>query len=358
VKAAVLREETDQLRVEDVHIDRVGPDEILVDTAAAGLCHSDLYHLRGVFEIPRPTVLGHESAGVVVEVGTNVEAFRPGDHVITCLAASCGRCQRCLAGRPYLCSGAHSVRPAGPSRLSQNGAEVFQFLNVSSFAEQLLVHESAAVRISRDMPLDLAALIGCGVTTGLGAVLNKGQVRPGQTVAVIGCGGIGLSAIQGARLSGASRIIAVDLNVDKLRTAELLGATDVVPGDCDDVAAAVRDLTGGGVDHSFEAVGSPTTATVALECLDVGGSATIVGLMPAGRTFPVQGRLLLDDRRIQGSYMGSQDFRLAMPRYVEMFLDGRLLLEEMVSSRITLDGVNEAFAAMEQGRALRDLIVF
>lgn len=358
MKAAVLRDGTERLQVEEVDIDRVGSHEILVDTAAAGLCHSDLYHLRGVFDIPRPTVLGHESAGVVVAVGGSVEGFRPGDHVITCLAASCGQCQRCLAGRPYLCSGAHSVRPAGPSRLSQGGEEVFQFLNVSSFAEQLLVHESAAVRISRDMPLDLAALVGCGVTTGLGAVLNKGHVSPGQTVAVIGCGGIGLSAIQGARLSGASRIIAVDLNPDKLDTAKRLGATDVVHGDCDDVAAAIRDLTDGGVDHSFEAVGSPSTATAALECLDVGGSATIVGLMPAGRTFPVQGRLLLDDRRIQGSYMGSQNFRLAMPKYVEMFLDGRLLLEEMVSSRITLDEVNDAFAAMEQGCALRDLIVF
>ncbi|KRD06016.1 alcohol dehydrogenase [Mycobacterium sp. Root265] len=358
MKAAILRGGTDLLEVEEVDVDRVGPQEILIDTAAAGLCHSDLYHLKGVFDIPRPTVLGHESAGVVVEVGQDVRNFSPGDHVITCLAASCGMCQRCLAGRPYLCSGAHSVRPASPSRLSQHGEEVFQFLNVSSFAEQLLVHESAAVRVSKEMPLDLAALIGCGVTTGLGAVLNRGQVRPGETVAVIGCGGIGLSAIQGARLSGASRIIAVDLNTDKLDTAIVVGATDVVDGACGDVAAAIRDLTDGGVDHSFEAVGSPATATTALECLDVGGSATIVGLMPAGKTFPVQGRLLLDDRRIQGSYMGSQNFRLAMPKYVEMFLDGRLLLEEMVSSRITLDGINDAFLAMEKGRALRDLIVF
>ncbi|MET4427192.1 S-(hydroxymethyl)glutathione dehydrogenase/alcohol dehydrogenase [Mycolicibacterium sp. 624] len=358
MKAAVLRDNADILEIEDVEIDRVGPHEILVDTAAAGLCHSDLYHLRGVFDIPRPTVLGHESAGVVVEVGDQVQGFSPGDHVITCLAAACGACQRCLTGRTYLCSGAHTLRQDGSSRLSQGGEEVFQFLNVSSFAEQLLVHESAAVRITKDMPLDLAALIGCAVTTGVGAVLNKGQVRPGQTVAVIGCGGIGLSAVQGARLSGASRIVAVDLNAEKLATAKVLGATDVVNANCGDVAAAIRDLTNGGVDHSFEAVGSPTTATAALECLDIGGSATIVGLMPAGKTFPVQGRLLLDDRRIQGSYMGSQNFRIAMPKYVEMFLDGRLLLEEMVSSRITLAGVNEAFAAMEKGHALRDLIVF
>ncbi|MCV7229066.1 Zn-dependent alcohol dehydrogenase [Mycolicibacterium komossense] len=359
MKAAVLRDDSDTLSIEAIEVDHVGRHEILIETAAAGLCHSDLYHLRGVFDIPRPTVLGHESAGVVLEVGAGVEMFAPGDHVITCLTASCGVCERCLSGRSYLCSGSHSVRGHGASpRLKQGADEVHQFLNVSSFAEQLLVHESAVVRIDQDMPLDLAALIGCGVTTGLGAVLNRGQVRPGQTVAVIGCGGIGLSAIQGARLSGASRIIAVDLNADKLTTASSLGATDVLDAHCDDVAAAIRDMTGGGVDQCFEAVGSPTTAAAALEALDVGGTATIIGLMPAGKTFPVQGRLLLDDRRLQGSYMGSENFRLAMPKYVEMYLDGKLLLEEMVSSRIGLDGVNDAFASMEQGRALRDLVVF
>jgi S-(hydroxymethyl)glutathione dehydrogenase/alcohol dehydrogenase len=359
MKAALLRDDSEVLSIEDVDVDQVGPHEILIQTAAAGLCHSDLYHLRGIFDIPRPSVLGHESAGVVIEVGNGVEMFSPGDHVITCLTASCGMCERCLGGRSYLCSGAHSVRTEGSRpRLRQGADEVHQFLNVSSFAEQLLVHESAVVRIDKAMPLDLAALIGCGVTTGLGAVLNRGHVRPGQTVAVIGCGGIGLSAIQGARLSGASRIIAVDLNANKLTTATSLGATDVLAPSGGDVAAAIRDMTGGGVNHSFEAVGSATTAAAAFECLDIGGTATIIGLMPAGKTFPVQGRLLLDDRRLQGSYMGSENFRLAMPKYVEMYLGGKLLLEEMVSSRIGLDGVNDAFVSMEQGRALRDLVVF
>lgn len=359
MKAAVLRDATESLAIEDVDLDDPGPHEIVVVTAAAGLCHSDLYHLRGVFDIPRPTVLGHESAGVVERVGSAVTDFVAGDHVITCLTASCGACTTCLSGRSHLCDGSRSLRPAAASpRLTQGDREMHQFLNISSFAERLLVHESTAVRINKEMPLDLAALIGCAVTTGVGAVLNKGQVRPGQTVAVIGCGGIGLSAIQGSRLSGAGRIIAVDLNHDKLTTAKIMGATDVLAGDCDDVAAAIRDLTDGGVDHCFEAVGSPATATAALECLRVGGTATIVGLMPAGRTFPVQGRLLLDDRRLQGSYMGSQNFRLAMPMYVDMFLQGRLLLEEMVSSRIGLTEINEAFGSMERGSALRDLVIF
>ncbi|WP_275233078.1 zinc-binding dehydrogenase [Rhodococcus qingshengii] len=208
------------------------------------------------------------------------------------------------------------------------------------------------------MPLELAALIGCGVTTGMGAVMNRARVEPGQAVAVIGCGGIGISAIQAARISGASRIIAIDLNRDKLDAAKSFGATDTIDGNGVDVSAAIRELTDGGVDHAIEAAGSPRTATAAVESLGIGGTATIVGLMPAGTTFPVQGRLLLDDRRVQGAYMGAMNFRLAMPKYVEMFLDGRLMLEEMVSARIGLDGLNESFRSMEKGENLRDIVVF
>lgn len=357
--ASLLTSKAAPLSVENVDVAEVGPQEVLISTAAAGLCHSDLYHLRGVFEIPYPTVLGHESAGVVLEVGRDVTDISVGDHVITCLTPFCGRCDRCLTGRSHLCSGEHSLRQPGlPSRLQRDGGEVNQFLNISSFAEQLLVHESAVVSIDKAMPLDLAALIGCSVTTGMGAILNAAAVRPGQTVAVIGCGGIGLSAIQGARISGASQIIAIDTNKAKLGVAAQLGASDQVDASEADVVAAIVELSKGGVDHVIEAVGSPATAASALECLGVGGIATIVGLMPSGTTFPVQGRLLLDDRRLQGAYMGAENFRVAMPRYVQMYLSGKLLLEEMVSSRIGLAGIEEAFVNMEQGTALRDLVVF
>ncbi|MDX6234612.1 MAG: S-(hydroxymethyl)glutathione dehydrogenase / alcohol dehydrogenase [Nocardioidaceae bacterium] len=359
MKSAVLRDAETELRIEEVEIGEVGPHEILIKTTAAGLCHSDLYHLRGVFDIPRPTVLGHESAGVVIEVGRDVTDFVEGDHVITCLSPFCGRCELCLSGRSYLCAGTHSLRAEGERpRLHQGDREVHQFLNVSSFAEMLLVHETAAVRIDKRMPLDLAALVGCGVTTGLGAVLNKAQVRPGQTVAVLGCGGIGLSAIQGARIAGATQIIAVDLNADKLKVAQAVGATHGVDANDGDVSEQIRQLTGGGVDHCIEAVGSVATATASVEALAVGGAATIVGLMPSGKTFPVQARLLLDDRRVQGAYMGAENFRIAMPRYVDMYLDGRLMLDEMVSSRIDLAGINDAFRSMEDGHALRDLVIF
>ncbi len=360
MKAAVFEEGRSDLIIQDVEVGEVGPREVLIRTVAAGLCHSDLNHLNGVFDIPRPSVLGHESAGVVVEVGSEVVDFEAGDHVITCLATFCGHCDRCLAGRSYLCESPMSLRdPSDAPRLSRNGEEMHQFLNVSSFAEMLLVHERAVVRIDKRMPLDLAALIGCGVTTGLGAVFNKAKVQPGQSVVVLGCGGIGLSAIQGARIAGASEIIAVDLNADKLGVAEKLGATATLAPDPDrDLAEQIKEIAKGEIDHSLEAVGIASTATAALECLGVGGTATIIGLMPAGRSFPVQGRLLLDDRRIQGAYMGAQNFRLAMPRYVEMYLDGRLLLEEMVSSRISLEEVNAGFDSMRKGEALRDLIMF
>ncbi|KAM9863797.1 alcohol dehydrogenase catalytic domain-containing protein [Leucobacter sp. BZR 635] len=360
MKAAILEDGRTDLEIQDISVGRVGPNEVLIRTKAAGLCHSDLHHLDGVFEIPRPSALGHESAGVVEEVGSDVEGFAPGDHVITCLATFCGTCDRCLGGRSYLCESAKSQRAAGePPRLYRDGTEVHQFLNVSSFAEMLLVHESAVVRIDERMPLDLAALIGCGVTTGLGAVFNKAQVRPGQSVAVLGCGGIGLSAIQGARIAGASEIIAVDLNPDKIEVAMKLGATHAVVSDPNgNLADQIRDAIGRGVDHSLEAVGAVATATAAFECLGVGGTATIVGLMPGGRTFPVQGRMLLDDRKLQGSYMGTENFRLAMPKYVEMYLQGRLNLEDMVSSRIALEDVNRGFDTMRKGEALRDLIIF
>lgn len=359
MKASILAGKSGGLTVGDVDIAPVGANEVLIDTAAAGLCHSDLYHLRGVFEIPYPTILGHESAGVVVEVGSDVTDVSVGDHVITCLTPFCGKCSRCLAGRTYLCSGEHSKRSASESpRLSREDSEIHQFLNISSFAEQLLVHESAVVAVDKAMPLDLAALIGCAVTTGMGAVMNAARVRPGQTVVVTGCGGIGLSAIQGARISGASRIIAIDTKADKLEVAQKLGATDVIDASMTDPVAAVLDLTGGGADHCIEAVGSPATAAAALESVGIGGIATIVGLMPAGTTFPVQGRLLLDDRKLQGAYMGAENFRIAMPRYVDMYLSGTLLLEEMVSSRIAIDGIEESFSRLERGASLRDLVIF
>ncbi len=239
---------------------------------------------------------------------------------------------------------------AGPQRLAlPDGSPVWQFLDMSSFAEQMLVHEHGLVKIAKDMPLDKAALIGCGVTTGLGAVFNTAGVRPGETVAVIGCGGIGLNAIQGARIAGAGRIIAVDMLDNKLEMADDFGATDLVNAGETDAVAAVQELTKGGVHYTFEAIGLAATAQQAYSMLRKGGTAVVIGMIPVGESVSIHGAELLYEKTLTGSNMGSNRFRVDMPRYIELYLQGRLKLDELVSQTITLDEINEGFEAMKQG---------
>lgn len=360
MRAAVLETCPGELIVQEVSIDKPGPNEVLVRTVAAGLCHSDLHFMEGLYPQKCPAILGHESAGVIEAVGAGVTYVSPGDHVITCLSAYCGSCEYCLTGRLYTCQNRAAIeRPAGsPPRLSKNGEMLNQFMRLSSFAEQMLVHEHAVVKISKDMPLDRAALIGCGVTTGVGAVFRTARVEPGQTVAVIGCGGIGLNAVQGARIAGAGRIIAVDLNETKLEMAQQFGATDVVNASQGDPVAMVKELTGGGVDHAFEAIGLKLTAEQAFAMLRAGGAATVIGMIPMGTKIEIHGYELLGDKRIQGSNMGSNRFRVDMPRYVDLYLQGRLKLDELVSARISLDQINEGFATMKGGAVARSVIMF
>ena len=239
MKAAMLRSVPGELTIEDVQVDNPGPREVLIRTVAAGVCHSDRHYLTGDYDTPVPTVMGHESAGVVEAVGDQVTYVAPGDHVITSLSVFCGHCEYCLSGRMALCPHEDTMRPVGaPPRLSQDGQLIHQYADLSSFAELLLVHEHAVVKIRPDMPLDRATLIGCAVTTGLGAVFRTAAVTPGQTVAVIGCGGVGLSAIQGARIAGAGRIIGVDIAATKLDMAKRFGATDLVDGSAGDARRA------------------------------------------------------------------------------------------------------------------------
>src|SRR5437868_13313905 len=260
MKAAVLREVRKPLRVEDVQINRPGPHEVLIRTAAAGVCHSDLHFIEGLYPHPLPAVLGHESAGVVEQVGSEVRTVKPGDHVITCLSAFCGHCEFCLGGRMSLCVSPETKRgPDEEPRLTSAKGPMVQYLNLSSFAEQMLIHEHACVAIRPDMPLDRAALIGCGVMTGVGAAMHTSNVRPGDTVAVIGLGGVGLAAVNGAAIAGAGRIIAIDMAPGKENLAKSMGATDFVPGGPDAVKTVI-EMTGGGVHHSFEAIGLAATA--------------------------------------------------------------------------------------------------
>jgi S-(hydroxymethyl)glutathione dehydrogenase/alcohol dehydrogenase len=355
MKAAVLREVKKPLTIEDVQVAKPGPHEVLIRTAAAGVCHSDLHFQNGSYFYPMPAVLGHESAGVVEQVGSEVRYVAPGDHVITCLSVFCGHCEYCLKGRPSLCDKAATRRAP---RLSQKGEVMHQFLDLSSYAEQMLVHENAVVKITKDMPLDRAALIGCGVTTGAGAVFNTAKVPVGATVAVIGCGGVGLSAVQGARIAGAGRIIAVDTVASKLDLAKRFGATDFVSASDGDPVEQVKQLTGGGVEYAFEAIGLKKTAEQAFAMLKNGGVATVIGMIPLGQKVELPGVDFLFEKKIQGSNMGSNAFRVDMPRYVDLYLQGRLNLDDLVSKRIELSQVNEAFADLERGNLARSVIVF
>lgn len=359
MKAAVLREIGQPLEIENVEINKPKAHEVLIRTRAAGVCHSDLHFVEGLYRYPMPVVLGHESAGIVEAVGSEVRSVKPGDHVITCLSAFCGRCEHCLGGHMSRCQSPETKRQAGDEpRLARDGAPMNQFLNLSSFAEQMLIHENACVAIRKDMPFDRAALIGCGVTTGTGAVFRTSNVRPGETVAVIGCGGIGLACINGAAIAGAARIIAVDTVPSKLALARQFGATDVVDAGAGDPVTQVIELTKGGVHHAFEAVGLKKTAEQAFRMLARGGTANIIGMIPLGQNIELHGADFLGEKRIQGSAMGSNQFPIDMPRLVDFYLTGKLKLDEMISRRIGLKDVNDAFAELKRGEIARSVIVF
>lgn len=358
MKAAVMRAFNAPLQFEDIEVGRPGPREVIVRTVATGVCHSDLHVIEAGLPVPPPLVLGHEPAGIVEAIGADVTHVVPGDHVIGCLSAFCGNCEYCLSGKPNLCGGAATMRkPGEPSRLTKGAEAINQFAHLGSFAEKMLVHENAIVKIRKDMPLDRAALIGCGVTTGVGAVFNTAKVAPGSTVAVIGCGGVGLSAIQGAAIAGAGRVIAVDMLDSKLELARKMGATDAVNAKKGDPVAQVKDLTGGGVDYSFEAIGLKIAAEQAFGMLKNGGTATVIGMIPIGQKVELPGVDFLFEKKIQGSSMGSNRFRTDMPKYVDMYLNGKLNLDDLVSRRIKLEDVNEAFAQLETGEVARSVIM-
>jgi S-(hydroxymethyl)glutathione dehydrogenase/alcohol dehydrogenase len=360
MKAAVLREVRTPLSIEDVKINKPGPHEVLVRTAAAGVCHSDLHFVEGSYPFPLPAVLGHESAGVVEQVGSEVRTVKVGDHVITCLSAFCGHCEFCLTGHMSLCQSSDVRREQSDEpRLSQpDGKMMMQYLNLSSFAEQMLIHEHACVAVSKEMPLDRAALIGCGVMTGVGAVFHTSNVRPGETVAVIGCGGVGLAAINGAAIAGAGRVIAIDMQRSKDNLAREFGATDFICAEDGDPVKQVLELTKGGVHHAIEAIGLAKTAEQAFAMIKRGGAATVIGMIPVGQNISLPGAAFLGEKKIQGSAMGSNHFPVDMPRLVDMYLTGKLKLDQMVSRRIRLEDVNEAFTEMKTGQIARSVIVF
>ena len=313
MKAAVLHEPNTPLTIETVDLDGPRDEELRIQVAASGLCHTDHHFMIGDMPHPLPVVLGHEAAGVVTAVGRGVSAFKVGDTVVTALTGFCGACTQCETGRNYRCD-SRPARPAEPgsSRLSMGGAPVYQFGELGGFAEEMVVHQNYAARTPRDMPLDLAALLGCGVLTGVGAAFNTAGVRPGDSVAVVGCGGVGLNVIQGARIAGAARIIAVDLVQSKLDLARSLGATDVVKGG-PNAHDEIQELTKGGVDHAFEVIGHPSTVKQAFLSLGKGGALTLVGVMryDANLEFPPL-PFFRNDVSVRASFIGSEPFRVGL----------------------------------------------
>jgi S-(hydroxymethyl)glutathione dehydrogenase/alcohol dehydrogenase len=359
VKAAVFRGANQPLTIENVDLDKPGPREIVVKTSAVGVCHSDLHFVDGLYPMAAPAILGHEPAGIVEEVGSQVTYVKPGDHVIACLSVFCGVCDYCLTGHMSLCQNPDTKRgPGDPPRISQDGKPVHQGLNLGGYAEKMLLHENSVAKIRDDMPLDKAALIGCGVTTGVGAVLNTAKVPAGSSVAVFGCGGVGLSAIMGAYIAGARMIIAVDAMENKLAMAKEFGATHVVDASSKDAAMSVIEITGGGVEYAFEAVGLKVTAEQAFRSLQPGGTATVIGMIPVGQKVELDGWEFLREKKIQGSTMGSNRFRVDMPRYIDLYMQGRLDLDRMVSRKGKLEDVNDAFRAMKAGEVARTVLEF
>jgi S-(hydroxymethyl)glutathione dehydrogenase/alcohol dehydrogenase len=345
--------------VQEVDVARPGPREVLIKTVAAGICATDHGVYTGRQTRPLPLLMGHESAGIVVEVGAEVTDIRPGDHVVTCMSVFCGHCEYCLTGRPALCLKVGVTRgPDEPPRVSADGEALTQMSGIGSWAELLLVHMHAAVVVDRRLPFEYGALMGCGMTTGLGAVFHAARVTPGSSVAVLGCGGVGMSIVQGARIAGATQIIAIDTDARKLDIARSVGATDVLnASETTDLVAAVTELSQGGVEFSFEAIGNATTAQQSFLMLRPGGLATLVGVQ-RGNTLEFPGGHFAWDRRVQGTYMGSNRFRLDIPRFVQYYLDGRLKLDDVVAHRIRLDEVPDSLEHFGRNGGIRTVIDF
>ncbi|GHU65339.1 alcohol dehydrogenase [Clostridia bacterium] len=362
MKAAILRELGGKFIIEDISLAEPIGHEVLIDVKAVGLCHSDLHASRFGFEYVNslPLLLGHEVAGVVIKVGSDVAEFRAGDPVAVSLIRSCGHCVPCRTGRPYQCKYPDDVlrRPDEPGRIIADGDSITQAFGVGGFAERVLVHENQLAKVPTEVPFPQAAILGCGVITGAGSAINTAKVRPGDTVAVVGLGGVGLNVISGARLAGAGKIIGIDIQPVKFELARRFGATDTVDSRDADAVKTILDLTGGGVDHCFEVIGLSETARLAIDITGVGGGVYIIGVFKPDAQFPIFPPIDMigSQRKIQGVYMGSTDIKHDIPMYARLYLEGRLNLDDLVSREIRLDEINEAYADLDQGGFARTVI--
>lgn len=352
------------LRIEEVELAPPGPGEVLIRIAAAGLCHSDLSVINGDRPRPMPMALGHEASAIVVETGAGVQDLAAGDHVVVVFMPSCGHCQPCAGGRPALCEPGAAANGAGTllsgaRRISQVGQPVNHHLGCSVFADHAVVSRHSVVKIDADIPLVEAALFGCAVLTGVGAVINTAKLQAGQSAAVIGLGGVGLAALLGARAAGARQLVAVDLSDDKLAQARELGATHTVNARDPEAAARIRELSGGGVEFAFEFAGSIRALELAYAITARGGTTVTAGLPPAGATMALPAvSLVAEERTLKGSYIGTCVPSRDIPRYIELYRQGRLPVDRLLSGRLTLDDINQGFDALHEGKAVRQVVVF
>jgi S-(hydroxymethyl)glutathione dehydrogenase/alcohol dehydrogenase len=356
---AIMHEYNKPLVIEEFDIGDPMPNEVLVRTVASGVCHSDLHNIEGHMPMGSPALLGHEAAGIVERVGSNVTYVQPGDHVIA-RGAFCGTCEECMMGNLHLCTTPPRRSESDPFRISLKGAMLHTTgSNISSFADKMLLHENGCVKIRKDVPLEVAALVGCAVITGVGAAISTAQVRPGTSVAVFGAGGIGLSVVQGARLAGAREIIAIDLLDSKLKTAEEFGATHTINSRNQDPVAAIRDITGGkGAHYAFDAIGVTKVVEQGLEALRPRGVMTMIGIIPQDQFAQIGFNSMRGEKRLQGCSMGSNRFRLDMPMILDMYKQGRLKLDEMVTRRGPIEDINDMFDVMKTGEVTRQVIMF
>jgi len=352
------------LRIAEVELDAPGRTEVLVRIGAAGLCHSDLSVINGDRPRPMPMALGHESAGVVEAVGEDVTDLVPGDHVVMVFMPSCGHCMPCAEGRPALCepgavaNGAGTLL-SGARRLHCDGVAINHHLGVSGFADHAVVSRRSVVKIDRELPLDEAALFGCAVLTGVGAVVNTAGMRPGQSAAVIGLGGVGLSSVLGAVASGARQVVAIDLSDDKLGLARQIGASHTVNARDADAAEQVREITGGGVDFAFEMAGAVRAMELAYKITRRGGTTVTAGLPPPNAALPLPlVQLVAEERTVKGSYIGTCVPTRDIPRYIALYRAGRLPVDRLMSGKLTLDAINEGFDRLHEGLAVRQVIEF
>jgi S-(hydroxymethyl)glutathione dehydrogenase/alcohol dehydrogenase len=365
MRAAVFYEPGKPLAVEEIEVAPPKEGEVLIRMAAAGVCHSDYHAIAGDMPVPAPIILGHEGAGVVEEVGPGVSSLKKGDHVVSVWRYSCGACEYCLTARPQLCPTGNEMRlngslSDGTKRFKKGSVEIGHFLGVSTFSEYSVVSERSALKIRDDMPLDKAALVSCAVITGVGAVVNGVKARPGESVAVFGAGGIGLNAIQGAKLAGAEPIIAVDVMQNKLEMAKKFGATHLVNASDEDAVERIRELTGGqGAHYAIEAIGNTEVAAQAFNAIRRGGTAVMVGITSPKSTAAIPTLdLVTQEKKLIGSLYGSSVPRLMVPRLIELYMAGKLNLDDLLTRSYPLEKINEAYEALINGEVARSVIAY